>query len=222
MSGYARIFATSDTHGLRHLGALRAWKDQARPSDLLLHAGDSEILDPAHGGAVLSLLASLPCDVALIDGNHDDYAGMLRHPREDWRGDAAHRLAKNVWALERGATYDLGGRTMLAFGGAMMEGYAPDAVKAPPGELPTMEECRRALSNLSAHDNRVNLILTHDGPECAVGGRAHDPLRSFFQSIHDANRFDLWLFGHHHKNQSFAPNLQCIGDRVVPVRADAP
>lgn len=90
----ARIVQISDTHWSAATGVPAQWPAtlawlQADPPDLLVHTGDIVYEDPdndADRELARSLLATVPCDVAVIPGNHD--VGMY--------GDAQHDLERRT------------------------------------------------------------------------------------------------------------------------------
>lgn len=224
MNEYRRIFATSDTHGLHLFGGVHQWVAETDLSkhDLLLLAGDTELMNQENGSIVLDAFSALPCDCAVIDGNHDDYHAMCERPAICWCGGTAHELAPGIVALRRGEVYTPGGISLWAFGGAMMKGYVPNPDEPQPGELPTAEEYETAWNNLLLRNLHVDMILTHDGPASLVGSRDYDPVRPFLEQVNEQVSFTQWIYGHHHRNQQSTDKILCVFGKIVRLLTSVP
>lgn len=72
-----------------------------------------------------------------------------------------------------------------------------------PEEMPNAEEMEEGKKNLAAYGNRVDYILTHDGPSFAVAqysqGRFKlDELNQYLFEISEQAEYKHWFFGHYH------------------------
>lgn len=86
-------------------------------------------------------------------------------------------------------------------------------------EMPTRDEMDRGLKNLSNHDNKVDMIISHDGPSSDVavlgGGFLRlDPLNRYLEIVKRTAKYENWYFGHHHENQQIAANDYVIYENI--------
>ena len=94
-------------------------------------------------------------------------------------------------------------------------------------EMPTEEEMERGRESLNRRQNKVDFILSHEGPEEAVKlyGIQHrgywdwgsDPLRKYLQEIDDKTSYRKWFFGHHHDNVNIDPKHLLIYEQIVRI-----
>ena len=133
---------------------------------------------------------------------------------------AVRRIAENAVWLERGEVFAINSLAFFALGGAMMEGYRPvmgaDGRPLWPVEIPMEKERAHALATLARVNWRVDIVLTHDGPEGVIPARPVDPLRPFLKDIAGRLRFRKWYFGHHHKDFSQG-RYQCVFASILPL-----
>lgn len=89
-------------------------------------------------------LASFPCDILFVDGNHDNHAFWAEQPTEQWNGGLIQRLpeASNVIHLMRGEYYTIDGMTVWCMGGAesIDKIYRTEGVTWWREEIPSMKE----------------------------------------------------------------------------------
>ena len=111
----------------------------------------------------LDAIADLPFTVLFLDGNHECFPKIYSYPEEVWNGGKIHRVRQNIYHLMRGQVFEINGISSFTMGG----GYSIDKIYRIPGrswwpeEMPTQEEYKEAWDNLSKHDNRVDLIISH-------------------------------------------------------------
>lgn len=72
-----------------------------------------------------------------------------------------------------------------------------------PEEMPNEEEMEEGRRNLAAHGNKVDFILSHEGPASAVAqysmGRFKvDGLSMYLEEISRQTDYKFWFFGHYH------------------------
>ncbi|MGG7507555.1 metallophosphoesterase [Plantibacter sp. YIM 135249] len=97
--------------------------------------------------------------ILVTPGNHDDWDQLVT-AFEAAPGEPV-QLSEYVWALPRGYRFNIGGRTVMSFGGAA----SFDAAERIPGrtwwaaEMPTIADVAAAIA-----PGAVDLLLTHDAP----------------------------------------------------------
>lgn len=137
------------------------------PDDYLIVLGDSGVFEPRTAvGDNARRLKVLPCRILFIEGGTDDYDAIADQPRTPWNGGAVNAVARGVARLCRGSVFDIGGRTILAFGGATTPGrddlgkYHTWWPEQDPGEA----EIQMAIENANKVGG-VDYILSCDCPE---------------------------------------------------------
>ena len=91
-----------------------------------------------------------------------------------------------------------------------------------PEEMPSEEEMAEGIRNLAAHDNKVDFILSHEGPASAVAlyGNGHletDVLSQYLQKIDNVTDFRKHIFGHYHDNKNIADKHILIYEQMLRV-----
>ncbi len=154
----------------------------------------------------LDFLATRPYTILFIDGNHENFDRLNAYPKQMWQGGRVHIIRRNIIHLMRGEIYNIDGKTVFCMGG----GYSNDRASRQEGiswwreEMPSEDEYVSANKNLDSVGRRVDLILTHTGPEKAVAmlrffENHHElRLRSFLSYILESVEFGNWCFGHFH------------------------
>ena len=144
-----------------------------------------------------------------VDGNHENFDRLKKYPIETWNGGKVQKISDSIIHLMRGEVYDINGTTLFAFGGARSidRGEAMGTQNFDEGkiwwkeELPSMQEMDNARQNLAAHDNKVDVVVTHALPNHALafmGYYEFDRLTSFLDDIANTITFDKWFSGHYH------------------------
>ena len=152
-------------------------------------------------------------------------------PVVDFHGAKAHQIRENLFHILRGGIFELEGASFFAFGGASShdiedgildrENYLSDEhfmnevkrwnkqgkmfrinhVSWWEQELPSQEEMDAGLAALSAHDNRVDYVITHCAPKeiaAMMGFYETDCLTDYFERLRTDILFRGWYFGHYH------------------------
>lgn len=89
--------------------------------------------------------------------------------------------------------------------------------------MPDNEQMSEGLENLASHGNRVNYIVTHDGPTGSVKKLAQmrgfdiapDKLNEYLEQIRTSVTYDAWVFGHHHLNRRITDKDTVLYDQVL-------
>lgn len=159
-----------------------------------------------------------------VDGNHENFARLFggEFPLVKIYGGLAYQIRKNIYYLKRGEIYSIDGFTFFAFGGAMSHDKNPvikeyyggkrriggrtEGIDWWPEEIPSEDDYNNACRNLDKVGWRVNHVITHT---CPVGQKYSfsvkhdsnniDPTEAMLQKIAEKLDFDVWHFGHYHK-----------------------
>lgn len=224
------IYITGDTHGsISHL------KNHVLPiaqhfcaEDLLVIAGDFGFIfapeEPSPRFAAiqeesaqgLALLEALPCHIAFIDGNHENFSRLNRFPEEGWHGGPVHRISPRIVHLIRGGLYTVHHQRIAVLGG----GLSIDKASRIPGvswwaeELPSPEEMRRFQSIFDGNE-QVDAVITHAAPFHVMRRLGYHPmeeapLNTMLEEIYQLHRWKTWFFGHLHMDGDEGNGLYAV------------
>ena len=89
-------------------------------------------------------------------------------------------------------------------------------------ELPTKNEMEYGISNLKKHHNKVDYIITHDGPisDLILVSDRHitsDPVNQYFEKVKQHTKYKGWYFGHHHMDKDVNRTEHAIYERIVQI-----
>lgn len=227
------IYVTGDTHGdMNYFRPGPCCRDEKLVSgDQLIITGDFGFVMSGDAAQERKLeeLTGKPYEILFVDGNHENFDLLEQYPREDRWGGEVRRIRDNIFWLQRGRVYTIGGKTFFALGGAASVDKAWKLAEGKwwPRELPGEEELALAERNLTAHSNCVDYILTHTAPNRHIfrllgkmPGVGNDDyaLTCFLEDrIYRKVRFRKWFFGHFHQDRTFYDGLVACMDQVHPV-----
>lgn len=215
------IYVTGDTHGDRD--KVKGIIDQLEltEDDTLIVAGDFGFIyyDNYAEELVLNSLSLLPCTIAFVDGNHENFPAIYsdRYPVEEWNGGRVHRIHNNIYHLMRGQVFEIEGKKILAMGGAYSVDriYRKQNVSFWEQEIPNDEEMEEAKRNLALHDYKVDYIITHTVPssvkflmgfEVSQNGGQDSIFTNFLdEEIRLKVCYKKWFAGHFHMNKIVSP-----------------
>jgi len=212
-----RLFFTGDLHG-EH--PICRFNDTDFPKGRLLTKDDyvviagevgtpSECPESCEDAEKLDWLESQPWTTLFVDGNHDNFDALDSLPEEEWHGGMVHKLRPSVIHLMRGYLFEVAGRSLLAFGGAVSidKVFRVEGIDWWPQEVPSPEEQARLLQTLDDCDWRVDIVVTHCAPMNFVTNLGltliEDSVTRFlFESVykHPLN-YGHWYFGHYHEDK---------------------
>lgn len=231
------IHITGDTHGdyvrfiENNLG-----DDNWSEDDYLIICGDFGFvfLDSYVERSHLDYMRK-PYTILFCDGNHENFPLLDSYPEEEWHGGRAHRIRDNIFHLMRGQVYEIDGKKIFTMGGA----YSIDKEYRKLGysyweeELPSKEEYEEATSNLTKHNNKVDIIITHTAPNTAIdllkdslskealeksnSDEGDSELRAFLERIYNEVEFEKWFFGHFHCDRQLNDKLRAVYFDVVDI-----
>src|SRR5574344_2422127 len=175
------------------------------------------------------------CTFLFVDGNNDNFDILNKLPVATYCGGKVHAVSKNLIHLMRGEIFDIEGTTFLAFGGAdswdSPKDFVFDQSRYYDGkgrrtahkswwkeERPSNAEFLNAIKNIEAHNNKVDVILTHET-------RTKNLQSNFYWSIHKQVAkmndcifricdFKHWYFGHHHYDVDVSKVERCVFNDV--------
>lgn len=236
------IVVTGDVHGNPTerlnplLNRVRSGKLHMDADDYVIIAGDFGVLwkdrPDQRELSYLNWLAKCPWTTLVLDGNHENHDRFDKLKQIGFHGGRVGLIdpvRHKTLHLRRGEIYNLGDKTVFTFGGAASvdKPYRQEGISWWPRELPSKEEEDHALENLEKHGNKVDIIVTHTMPLCAIEEfratnprshsleslvkRAADPVPKFLQHIYETVEFKAWVCGHFHVNQMFCDNrIMCL------------
>ena len=236
------LYITGDLHGDYHRLENMKQEYDLKSDDYLIIAGDFGCIFGLGQSDEdkLDAIADLPFTVLFLDGNHECFPKIYSYPEEVWNGGKIHRIRQNVYHLMRGQVFEINGISFFTMGG----GYSIDKIYRIPGrswwpeEMPTQEEYKEAWDNLSKHDNRVDLIISHAAPEdtmnmfvetgvFAFRYPQESELNLFLENIRQTVWHRQYYFGHLHMDKCLFRNQIALyydlfradtGEKIIPAR----
>ena len=147
--------------------------------------------------------------------------------------------------LKRGEIFELEGKTFFTFGGARSHDIK-DGILEPEEkekikkwnreyksfrvnqrtwwkqEMPTAAEMTYGIENLKKHQNKVDYIITHCGPQNIVslfsdGLFQGDELTKYFLSLTDTIDFSAWFFEHYHDNRRILDRYFLLYEQIIRI-----
>ena len=233
------IFVTGDTHGIYDVKKLRKDRftegNSLSKNDYLIICGDFGFIwenEPDDNEEYwLNWLENLPYTVLFVDGNHENlHALNTRFPMKTWNGGKAHVIRPHIFHLMRGQVYTIDGITIFTMGGARSvdRGIYTNSADKDRGiiwwdeEMPSAEEYEEARKNLEKHNNKVDVIITHDMPanylyRFSNGMYKPNELNLFLEEIEGTVDFEKWYCGHYHADKRMDKQFRVIYDDIVPL-----
>lgn len=192
----------SDPHGGEDIEGLREYLSLYKKDDLLIILGDLELhfRNTDKNREFTEFFEGLECNVAFIDGNHENFTHLLSLPEESWCGGRVHRLTKNIVHLCRGQIFEIEGKTFFTFGGCESSQKWKDMGLWWPEESPSEEELYEGYKNLKAHGNKVDYILTHFYNPTEPADE-ENTLQKLLNYIDEKVEFKHWYAGHWHREE---------------------
>lgn len=223
------IYIRGDTHGEegQFCDEVMPGQSQWTAEDILIVTGDFGFVFFGEKRYLsernrLDALARKPYQILFVDGNHEGFPYLLSYPEEIRFGAPVRRIRDNIFWLQRGYVYEIGGHSFFVMGGA----YSMDKAfrlnwSQLHGEqawfreeLPSAEEYRRAAENLRAREMTVDYILTHTAPRSVIGRIIHaapdmndSELTGFLDWVWFGAKFKHWYFGHFHEDMELNDQL---------------
>lgn len=207
------IYITGDTHGEFDFRKLTTeyFPEGANltKSDYVIICGDfGGVWDAAgYDKYVQNLFSSMPWTTLFIDGNHENFDALAQYSVEEWNGGKVQFIRSDIIHLMRGQVYTIDGHTIFTMGGATSidKYHRTEGLDWWPQEIPTMEEFEEGFRNLEAHNNKVDLIVSHAAPTelhkiITYYAGSNDDVINYLEIVRQTIEFDQWYFGHYHKD----------------------
>lgn len=245
------IYITGDTHSTLDIEKIidfcNIHKDEFDKSKIddnyIIICGDCGVIfDKGNSDAHCKRIYSrYNCTFLFVDGNHENFDELNKYDVIMYKGGKVHKITENVYHLLRGQVFTIEGKKIFTFGGAVStdQGYRKDHINWWQDELPSKEEMDEGLKNLEKVDNKVDYIISHDGPLEATkiimtlqgcydgrpiyGGneeiiRKNElKLRKYLQEVANNTEFKYWYFGHWHDDRRIDDKYFCLLDEVLDI-----
>ncbi len=196
------IYLISDLHGKIDFAGIKEYCNVAQKDDLLIILGDVglEFEDTEENRKFTEFILAIDKNIAIVDGNHDNFAFLNSFPTEDWNGGTVGRITKNILHLKRGNIYNIQGKTFFVFGGCKSSPKWKEMGLWHEGEEPTEEQLALAHENLKKCNFKVDYILTHKYEQTPTRGTVCESLREFTLFLEENVEYKQWYAGHWHRN----------------------
>ncbi len=231
-----RVFVCADIHGTYDYEKIKKfrkrYKNEVSLDDYLIVCGDFGALwlnDSEDNYMLNRIYKDFPCTILWVDGNHENFEKLYKHPTEDFHGGKVHRVTDRILHLQRGEVYNLNNCCKIfAFGGAKStdRGYdTGDNYGWWKEEVPTKVEMENGLKNLKLNNNVVDFIFTHNcykkrlEDDFQYFRETDEEFSDYLQRIAETVDFRHWYFGHHHIDKTEG-NFTCLYDKVVELNLE--
>lgn len=215
------LYLTSDPHGGENTKGLLEYEKIATKDDLLIILGDLELnfKETELNKKFFEYFKNLKCNIAFLDGNHENFDYLETFPEEDWHGGKVHRLSENIVHLKRGEIFEIEGKTFLCFGGCKSSSRWKELGLYWPQEEPTEEELNNALKNIKRHGNKVDYVLTHRYYEemSPTDITYSKPLDDFLKYTRKNVTYTHWYSGHAHEKMKYDSKHTVIFDELLKI-----
>lgn len=89
-------------------------------------------------------------------------------------------------------------------------------------EIPTAAERQNALNNLEKNNNKVDFVLSHEGPasDVAILGKGWykpDEYSQFLEELRCSINYDKWCFGHYHQDKAINTKETVYFEKIVQI-----
>lgn len=203
------VFITGDIHGEYADKRFSKLADKnLTKNDIVIICGDFGVVwyGDERDDIGLDWLENYPWTTVFIEGNHDNIPAYDNFPTVEWKGGKVHQLRPSVLHLQRGEWFEIDDVSFIAIGGAHSHDirWRTEGENWWPQEVPSEQEREKILNTLKEHSNKVDIILSHEGPLKAIRNlwsyydRGENEFQDWLQDIEDNIEYDSWFFGHHH------------------------
>ena len=211
------IWLIGDFHGGKNIDGLKRYLSFCQKDDLLIVLGDVGLYfdGTAENEAFSKWFLSLDCEIAFLDGNHENFDYLNSFPEEDWCGGRVRRLSDHIVYLMRGYIFTIQDKTFLVMGGCKSTDRWKKIGLWWEEEQPNEIELSRAYQNLKKHENRIDYIITHKY-ECT-----DEPVESidhFAKVVDQSTHFRHWYCGHWHMEKQIDTRHSLIYETPIPLK----
>lgn len=214
------IFLTGDIHGDKDRFNLVA-KAGITKKDVLIICGDfGFVWDGSRAEQkLLKWIGKRKYQTFFVDGCNENHKLLNEYQDVAIHGGKAKKISGNLYMFNRGEIFEIQNKKIFAFGGGdnplvnhehMLHGL----------NLPTPQEMQNASENLRLHNDKVDLIVTHDVPTriktiINLEDNELSHLHTFLEDICATVKFSTWYFGKYHSNRLIPPCYKMLFDEIV-------
>lgn len=211
------VYLLSDLHGDLNLSGFQKYLMDAGEDDLLILLGDICLkFEETEENRIFtdSFLASKK-RIAIVDGNHENFAFLNSFPEEEWNGGIVGRLTENIVHLKRGNVYNIDGKTYFVFGGCKSSSRWQEMGLWYPGDEASEDELQFAYENIKKHNYKFDYILTHKYEQIPPRGTVSVRLMELTKYIEENVAYGKWYSGHWHKNETIDEKHALVYDTLL-------
>ena len=109
------IYLISDIHGKMDFKGLVEYINIASNDDLLIVLGDVGLSfgKEENNKIFTEYFLSIKKNIAIVDGNHENFDYLKSFPEETWCGGRVHRLSEHIVHLMRGNAFEIQGNSFF-------------------------------------------------------------------------------------------------------------
>lgn len=222
------VYVTGDTHADAERLSPQALNFM-KPGDTLIICGDFGFIwdDTRREDKLLRSLGRRRYNICFIDGSHENFDVLEKHPVTYWNGGRVHRITGNLYHLMRGEIYRVDSQSIFCMGGGEQPETLTRFLSGQPGkEMPSREELTYAIKNLEANDYKVDVIITHEPPakirKFLMMGTGEpytmSSLNVFFDELEEATEYKRWYFGSMHMDKLVSSSCAALFKSVINVK----
>lgn len=220
------IYVTGDTHG-----DYSRFKDPAikklKRGDTLIICGDFGFFwdNSRKERSIIRKLTKKGYTIAFLDGCHENFDILEKHPVSDWNGGKARVISDNLIHLMRGQIYTIEDKKIFTFGGGHSQDFdfRRNSQNWWKREKPSHEEIIEAIENLKLNDNSLDYVITHEPPVSLKDCLNVDVLQrlevhALFEDIIKTCTYQKWFFGKCHIDKHIPIKFFAVFNNVIPLK----
>ena len=210
------IYFIADLHGKFDFEGLTEYVKKATDDDLLIILGDLSLAfeNTEENKKFTEDFLKINKNIAIVDGNHENYAFLNSFPEEEQFGGKVRRLTEHIVYLQRGFVYHIDEKNFFVFGGCKSSPKWKEQGLWHEGEEPTEEQLERAYASLDKCNCKVDYVLTHKYEQIPPKGTLCEKLQALCLFIDKNVDFKHWYVGHWHKNQDIDEKHTIVFDEL--------
>lgn len=211
------IYLISDIHGKTEFKGLLQYLERAEKDDLLIVLGDVGLTfgDTEENRVFTEWFLSLEKNIAIVDGNHENFEYLRSFPEEDWNGGKVHRLTENIVHLMRGNAFKIEDKSVFVFGGCKSSKVWHELGLYYPGEEPEKEELALAYETIKKNGFEFDYILTHKYEQTPPDATYCPELGELEKYIDENVSYKHWYCGHSHKYREIDERHTIVFDELI-------
>lgn len=214
------IYLLSDIHGQADFKGLLEYIAKAQDNDLLIVLGDIGLCfgNSKENNCFTDFFLSIEKNIAIVDGNHENFAFLKSFPEEEWCGGKVHRLSNNIVHLMRGNAFELNRKRFFVFGGCKSSEGWKKAGLYYEGEEPEADELSLAYETIKKNSFRFDYILTHKYEQNPPDATFCPALGELEKYIEENVSYKHWYSGHNHEFNEPDEKHTVIYDELTELR----